>query len=50
MMAMVRKLPVISEAVAHVKSLTERRMHSQAPSLYPRAPLDICRLSCKATW
>jgi len=50
MMAVARKLPVISEAAAHVKSLTERRMRSQAPSLYLRAPLDICHPSCEATW
>jgi len=49
MMAVACKLPVICEAAAYVKSLTERRMRSQAPNLYPRALLDIRRPSCEAT-
>ena len=49
---MARKLPVISEAAAHVKTLTGGRMVTVArnlPVFIRRAPLDIYRPLCEAT-
>jgi len=53
-MAVARKLSVISEAAAHVKTLTATggRMMAETrklPVFIHRASPDICRQSCKAT-